>query len=63
MAFLLIAVTLDKYCYFGCPKPIGRLGALASRGPFWQLEETLGDHGSSRKDKCTSGARFFMILK
>ena len=54
MAFLFIAVTLDmNIVILGMQNlSFGRPGAstFAPSGPFWQLEDTLGDHGSSRKD-------------
>ena len=54
-----------EFCYFGCPKPIiwrPVASILPPWGPFCQLGDTLGDHGSSRKDTWGSEARFLVIL-
>ena len=52
------------YYYFGVQNlSFGRPGASISApwGPFWQLQDTLGDHGSSRKDTWGPGTRFSLI--
>ena len=52
--------------YFGVQNlSVGRPSASTSApwGPFCQLGDNLGDHGSSRKDTCGSGTRLFVILK
>ena len=54
-----------EFCYFGCPKPIiwrPVASILPPWGPFCHLGDTLGDHGSSRKDTWVSEARFLVIL-
>ena len=64
--FPFIAVTLDKnFVILGVQNlSFGRPGASISQpwGPFCQLEDTLGDHGSSRKDKWEPGTRFLLVL-
>ena len=53
-----------EFCYFGCPKPIIWYACwlhFTTLGPFCQLGDTLGDHGSSRKDTWESETRFLLI--
>ena len=61
MTFSLIAATVDKdITYVGVQNLLlGRPGAsvFAPMGLFCQLADTLGDHGSSRKDAWGSGTR------
>ena len=61
IAFSLIAVTLDMgIAMLGVQNlTFGRPGAsiFPSWGPFCQLGDTLGEHGSSRKDTWGSEAR------
>ena len=65
VAFFFLAVTLDmdtailgtQNLAYGRPGP----STLAPSGHF-EPGETLGDHGSSRKDMCGSGTRLLMIL-
>ena len=54
-----------EFCYFGRPKPIiwsPVASILLPWGPFCQLGDTLGDHGSSSKDTWGSEARFLVTL-
>ena len=66
MAFSLIAVTLDTdIASLGAQNlEFGKPGAsiLPPWGLFRQLGDTLGDHGSSRKDTWGSETRFLAIL-
>ena len=65
-AFSLIALTFDTdIAILGAQNlSFGRVRAsfLPLWGPFCQLGDTLGDHGSSRKDTWGSKARFLVIL-
>ena len=65
MAFPLIVVTLDMdIAILGVQSlSIGRPGAsiLQPWGPFCQLGDTMGDHGSSRKDTWGPETRFLVI--
>ena len=64
--FPFIAVTLDtNFVILGVQNlSFGRPGAsiLPPWGPSCQLEDTLGDHGSSRKDTWEPRTRFLVIL-
>ena len=54
----------SEFYYFGCPKPIIWYAwwlHFTTLGPFHQLRDTVGDHGSSRKDKWESETRFLLI--
>ena len=66
MVFLLIVVSFDRdfAIWFVENLSFGRPGAstLAPWGPFWLLEDTLGDHRSSRKDMSGSRITFSVIL-